>query len=115
MNGMTDTSGSTRDPGSVSASNPLGLPSNATCKAPSHFMLKLHRPHGQRIVSVRAYVEGKLVKRRSGRDLTSISIPHLIQSDQDLRIVARTSRGRRFVSERQYRGCAPRNRRSARH
>src|SRR5947209_178724 len=93
--------------GRVSPSNPLGLPANRTCKAPARFRLPLHQPRGQRLVKVTVFVDGARVASRRGRRVTSVVVPHLLQANQVLKVVAITSKGRRIVTARVYRGCLP--------
>ncbi|MFL5886523.1 MAG: hypothetical protein ACJ77M_15735, partial [Thermoleophilaceae bacterium] len=78
---------------------------SSACKPPNGFAVALAQPHGGRIVAAKAYVDGALAASRRGRRVTSISVPHLIQADQTVRIVAVTDRGKRITTTRLYRGC----------
>jgi hypothetical protein len=101
--GPATTSASAR----VSPSNPLGLPANRSCKAPAGFRLPLHQPRGQRLVKVTVFADGARVASRRGRRVTSVVIPHLLQANEVIKVVAITSKGRRIVTARVYRGCLP--------
>ena len=93
--------------GAVSAANPLGLAANGHCLPAAGYRLALRPPRGQRLVSVSAYVGGRLVAHARGRRVSSIALGTLIQASQVVRIVARTDRGHLVTTLRSYRGCLP--------
>jgi hypothetical protein len=67
---------------------------------------KLRGPRGQRVVAVRAYLDGRRVLRRRGRRLRAVVVS-LDPSRRSfrVRIVARTNVGARVVIKTRYRDC----------
>jgi hypothetical protein len=81
-------------------------PAAPPCADRRRFRFKIHQPPRQRVVAVDVYVNGKRRVRRRGRRVTSVAIDPLPSSGRFVvRIVARTSRGRRVVSTRTYVDC----------
>jgi pimeloyl-ACP methyl ester carboxylesterase len=76
------------------------------CLRPSRIGFKLHRMRGTRIVRVEAFVNGKRVLRRSGRDLGRVELSGLPRGGKmSVRIVATHSTGSKVVSKRSWSGC----------
>jgi hypothetical protein len=93
----------------------LGLPSASRCVDTRKFSFRLHHPRRARIVAVEAFVNGKRVARRRGRNITRITLTRLPQRAFKVKIVATQSTGSQLISTRTYRGCAktrPRTRRN---
>jgi hypothetical protein len=85
---------------------PAPRPAAGACPDKRRFRFKLHQPPRQRIVAVDVYVNGKRRVRRRGRRIASVSIDPLPGEGRFVvRIVARTSRGRRVISTRTYENC----------
>src|SRR3954449_3311129 len=82
-----------------------GGPSIGRC-AP--FMtFRIPQPRHGRVVRVRAYIDGKLVKRVHGRRVKRVTLkPPKGKVNFTVRIVSFTSAGKRIVSVRKYRGCS---------
>jgi hypothetical protein len=91
--------------GSVSTSNPLGLPGNRECVDRRRFSFKLHRPKHTRIVRVEAFVNGKRKLRVKGKDVRRVSIAALPKKRFVVRIHAFHSNGTEVISTRVYKGC----------
>ena len=87
---------------SVDASAPSG-PTKA-CTPTLKF--RIPQPRGGRIVKVFAYVDGKLVKRVSGRRITRVTLKTPKKTHFTVRIVKVSNRGRRTASVRTYDGCS---------
>src|SRR3712207_5231393 len=99
----------------ASRSSTIQLPSARTCRSRRDFMIRLRRPERGRIRSARVYVNGKRVKVLRGRRLRSrVNLRGLPRGRYTIRVVVRTTRGRRIVSTRRYRTCVPRVRRKGR-
>jgi len=87
----------------------IQLPSTRTCRSRRDFSIRLHRPKRGRIRSARVYVNGKRVKVVRGRRVRSrVDLRGLPAGRYTVRVVVRTTRGRRIVSRRRYRTCVPR-------
>ncbi|HEX8074381.1 MAG TPA: cellulase family glycosylhydrolase, partial [Thermoleophilaceae bacterium] len=83
-----------------------GLPRSGSCIAFRGARFRLRRPHRGRRVRVTAFVDGRRVARRRGRDVRTLVVRHLPRGRRfKLRVVSVTSRGDRIVSVRTYRGC----------
>jgi len=84
---------------------PLGAaPKSQSCVDRRRFTFRINQPRRGRVVSVAAYVNGKLVKRVRRHRVTRLTLTRL-PGRFSVRIVATTSRGSRTVSVRRYRGC----------
>ena len=97
--------------GVPSARNRLGLPSNRTCKPRGRFAFRLHQPHGDRIVRVDVYIDGrhrKTLRARDGQTIRTVVVRHLPAGHFTLKVVATTSRNRRISGHRRYRSCSGR-------
>lgn len=82
----------------------LGLPTTKTCKSRRHFTIRLSR----RLRSAAIFVAGHKVATLRGRRLRApIDLRGLPRGTYVVRIVGRTRNGRRVVSTRTYRTCAP--------
>jgi alpha-glucosidase (family GH31 glycosyl hydrolase) len=89
-------------------SQPLGPAAQAPhgCVDRRKFSFRIHQPSaGGRIVRVTAYVNGRRARVKRGRRVTRITLRRLPKGRFTVRIVALSSRGRRTVSVRRYRGC----------
>jgi beta-glucosidase len=75
------------------------------CVDTRKFGFKLHHARRARVVDVEAFVDGKSVLHRHGRDLKSITLKRLPQGKFRVRIVSTQSSGRKLVSTRAYTGC----------
>jgi predicted acyl esterase len=69
-----------------------------------HFTI--HQPHHGRVVRVDGYVDGKLVKTKTGQRVTSFDIPRPRKKNYTVKIVATTDSGQRRISVRKYHGCS---------
>jgi hypothetical protein len=88
------------------------LPSARTCRSRRDFTIRLRRPRsGGRIRTARVYVNGRRVRVLRGRRLRSrVNLRGLPRGRYTIRVVIRTTRGKRIVSTRRYRTCIPRSR-----
>jgi hypothetical protein len=77
----------------------------APCVDRRKFAFKLRRPRGTRVVRALVYVNGKLVVRKRGRNLTGVTLNRLPRSRFTVQIVTTRSNGRKIRSVRTYRGC----------
>jgi hypothetical protein len=76
------------------------------CADPRHLVFALHAPRGTRIVAVRVYVDGRLVKRARGHSLHSVSLRGLpARGKHSIRIVTTASNGSLRTTVHRYRGC----------
>ena len=86
-----------------------GCPTPASeCPGVGRLRFRLRRPRGQRIVSVRVYIDGKRRLRRlrrRGRRLRAVVIAPPRRAAFSIRIVARTKRGARVVTRVRYADC----------
>jgi hypothetical protein len=80
---------------------------NGTCGCPSRrkSRFKLHRGPGARIVRAEAFVNGKRVLVRKGRDLRALTLDLPATGKLKVRIVTTHSNGSRLISTRTYDGC----------
>ena len=74
------------------------------CVDSRKFTFRIHQ-HDKRIVRVRVFVNGKLVKTVRGHRVKRVRIRRLPQGLFRVRIVAKASNGQRTISVRTYRGC----------
>ncbi|HEX2087725.1 MAG TPA: hypothetical protein VHF89_18715, partial [Solirubrobacteraceae bacterium] len=89
----------------------IQLPSARTCRSRRNFLIRLRRPKRGRIEVARVYVNGKRVKvLRRGRLVARVDLRGLPAGRYTVRVVVRTTRGRRIVERRRYRTCFPRAR-----
>ena len=90
----------------------LGLPGTHRCRSRRHFRIHLRAPHGVRLRSATIMVAGRRVKALHGPRLHArVDLRGLPKGRYRVRIVARTTTGRRLVSVRTYRTCAPKPKR----
>jgi pimeloyl-ACP methyl ester carboxylesterase len=84
------------------------LPGGPTIRRCAPFMtFRIPQPRHGRVVRVRAYVDGKLVKRASGHRVRRVTLkPPAGKVNFTVRLVSFTSTGKRIVSVRKYRGCS---------
>jgi hypothetical protein len=85
-----------------------------TCTATRRLRFGLHHGRRERIVAVKAYVDGHRVVRRRGHRLRSIRLKALRAGKHRIKIITRASDGVRRMSVRRVRGCKvgrPRGRR----
>ena len=107
---------SARQPGEVtgplcpprtSAAPPITLPSKKNCVATGRFVLHLRHPRHQRLVRVKAYIDGRKAADRHGRRIRKLVLRHLPRGRRfKLKIIEVTSRGIHISRTRTYRGCA---------
>jgi hypothetical protein len=88
---------------------PITLPSARRCASRRVFSIFLRNPHGDRIVSARVSVNGRVVRVVRGvrGDRARVDLRGLPAGRFTVHIVARTRNGRRLVSHRRYRTCVP--------
>lgn len=85
---------------------PPAAESTGRCSDRRWFRFRLHHPRGQRVVAADLFVNGERRLRRRGKRLRSVSIAPLPRSGRFVvRIVTRTNRARRVISERTYVDC----------
>jgi hypothetical protein len=91
---------------------PLGSRSSRTCLSRRDFTIRLHAPPHSRLRSAQVKVNGHKVKvRRSGSRLVArVNLRRLPRGVVRVRIVARTTRGRRISDVRTYHTCIPKSR-----
>jgi hypothetical protein len=82
-----------------------GGPQAPRCVNRRSLTLPLHHAKGRRIVSVRAYVNGRLVAKRTGRDVKSVTLKGLPAGLFRVKLVTRTNDGHSGRSAHTYRGC----------
>ena len=86
--------------------NPALLPKIGRCVSPRSFTFALHRPGGSRVVQVYAYVNGRRVLHRRGRDIRRITIHGLPAGRRfTLRIEVFAANGAETIGMRRYMGC----------
>jgi hypothetical protein len=84
------------------------------CTGKASRTVKLH--YGRtRIVRATVYVDGKRVKVQRGRSIKRVLIPQFSKAKHTVRIVLRSSKGRRYTSVRTYKGCKKSKPRRVRH
>ena len=92
--------------------NALGLRSSTRCVSRRSFRVRVRGPKGARLRSASVYVNGKRRATRRGRTLSlPVNLRGLPKGTVRVRIVARTTRGKRVVAERRYRTCAVKKKR----
>jgi hypothetical protein len=77
----------------------------ATCTGTRALRFGLRARRGRRIVAVDVYVDGKRVRHKRGRRLTSIAIGRVAASHRSIRVVTRAVNGARWSSVRAVHGC----------
>jgi hypothetical protein len=82
-----------------------GGPSGHGCLDRRKFSFALHARKGDRVVKVRAYVNGRLVVKRSGRNLRTLTLRKLPLGKFTVKILTRTAKGHTTRSVRTYKGC----------
>ena len=94
----------------------IALPGSRACRSRRAFTIRLRRPRrGGRIRSAKVFVDGKRVKVLRGRRLRArVNLRGLPRGRYTVRVVIRTTRGKRIVAKRRYRTCVPERRRKAR-
>ncbi|MEA2387544.1 MAG: uncharacterized protein QOG41_317 [Thermoleophilaceae bacterium] len=84
-------------------------PSAASCLK-DRLRFKVHQPARSRVVQVDAYVDGKHVKRKKGKRITTFAIKRPKgKNNFTLRIVTRAANGQRTISVRRYHRCTKTN------
>jgi hypothetical protein len=87
------------------APSPLGLPGSRRCASRRDFTIRL-RPKGKKLASARVYVNGKRIKVLRGRRLRArVNLRGLPEGTVTIRVVARTSGGKKVTETRRYRTC----------
>jgi hypothetical protein len=81
------------------------LPERHRCLDRRKFRFKINRARGARAVEVYAYVNGKLVLHKRGRDIRQITLKRLPKGKFKVRIEVFQSTGSQTISVRWYRGC----------
>ena len=98
----------------ASRNRAVQLPGSRTCRSRRNFSIRLRKPQRGRIKVARVYVNGKRVKVLRGKRLRSrVNLRGLPRGRYTVRVVVRTTRGRRIVTRRRYRTCVPKPRRKA--
>ena len=93
----------------ATAAPSLGLPSARRCVSRRRFRIRLRAPRGERLGSVRVYVNGRRVRSLSGRRLgMPVDLRGLPRGTVRVKLVARLRSGRRVVAQRRYRTCTAR-------
>ncbi len=82
-----------------------GGPTGHGCIDRRKFSFRVHARRGDRVTKVRAYVNGRLVLRRNGRNLRRITLKKLPLGKFTVKILTRTAKGRTTRSVRTYKGC----------
>ena len=84
---------------------PVGGVAGLSCKDVRVFTFVLHHGPGTKVVKVKVYVNGKLVKTVKGSDLKRLTIDKLPQQQSTVKIVSFHSNGSRLASKRTYLQC----------
>src|SRR3954454_14852167 len=96
--------------------NALGLRSSSHCVSRRSFRVHVRAPKGARLRSASVYVNGKRRATRRGRKLAlPVNLRGLPRGVVRVRIVARTTTGKRVVAERRYRTCTAKKKRRSAH
>jgi predicted acyl esterase len=82
-----------------------GGPSGSKCRDRRKFTFRLRHRRGQRVVRVRAYVNGRLVVKRRGRNLRTVTLRKLPLGRFRVKILTRTNDGHSTRTVRTYKGC----------
>jgi hypothetical protein len=91
---------------------PAALPSNRKCVSRRKFTIRLRESKDDPLASVKVFLGTKRVKVVSGARLTAqIDLRGLPQGRFQVRVVGVTRSGRKVVSARRYRTCAPKRKR----
>ncbi|MTD45337.1 hypothetical protein GKE82_13840 [Conexibacter sp. W3-3-2] len=88
---------------------PVQLPSSAPCRSRRSFDIRLRRGVRARVAQV--FVNGKLVRTVRNTRTARIRLTGLPKGRYTVRVVVRTTGGRRIVETRRYRTCVPSGRR----
>ena len=92
----------------ASRNKTIQLPSSRTCRSRRDFSIRLREPRHGRISSAQVFVNGKRVKTLRGKRVRSrVDLRGLAKGTYTVRVVVRTTSGRRIVSTRRYRTCVP--------
>jgi hypothetical protein len=81
------------------------LPQAPRCVDRRKFTFRLHHAPRARVVKVIAYVNGKRVLRRRGRNIKRITLRRLPRRKFTVRIVSTQDTGSKLISVRHYKGC----------
>lgn len=98
-------------PDPAAAATPAAPGTSRACASKRSFTVRVRRPARGRIVSATATLAGKRVKvqrTRAGRYVVRVRLTGREKGAVRLRVVARTSTGRRLVDTRTYRPCTKR-------
>src|SRR3954454_16966899 len=96
--------------------NALGLKTASRCLSRRSFRVRVRAPKGARLRSATVYVNGKRRATRRGRKLAlPVNLRGLPRGVVRVRIVARTTTGKRVVAERRYRTCTAKKKRRSAH
>lgn len=87
---------------------PVQLPSAKVCRSRRDFLIRLREPKRGRIRSAKVFVNGKRVRVLRGKRIRArVNLRGLPKGRYTVRVVVRTTLGRRIVSKRRYRTCIP--------
>jgi pimeloyl-ACP methyl ester carboxylesterase len=76
------------------------------CSQLPRLSFRINQPRHGRIVKVLAYVDGKLVRQKSGRRVTRLTLSRPAKKNFTVRIVKVSNTGKRSATVRKYRGCS---------
>jgi endoglycosylceramidase len=82
--------------------NPQGLPPTKRCVDRRKFTFTLH---GRRVTDVQIFVDGRRLVHQHGQRITTVTLQRLPIRTFVVKVVARTSDGRRTTTVRRYHGC----------
>ncbi|MEA2467579.1 MAG: uncharacterized protein QOJ57_1705 [Thermoleophilaceae bacterium] len=89
----------------IAAGGPVAGPGGRGCVDRRKFKFRLRHAKGQRVTRVRAYVNGRLVVKRRGRNLRTLTIRKLPLGKFRVKIVKVTSDRHKTTTVRTYKGC----------
>jgi predicted acyl esterase len=89
----------------IAAGGPVAGPTGRGCIDRRKFTFRLRHAKGQRVTSVKAYVNGRLVLKRRAHHIRKISIKKLPLGKFKVKIVSRTSDHHLTRTVRTYKGC----------
>jgi hypothetical protein len=118
--GVTRPQGAACDIGAFELAAPLvpgAPPPPPGCIDRRKFKFHVHHVRTTKVVDVKVFINGRLRKHVTGRNLKFVTIGKLPQSTFTVRIEALQNRGGKLVSRRTYRGCTksrPKTRRAHR-
>jgi cytochrome c peroxidase len=95
----------------VAISVPNAAPAAKSCSSRRNFSIRLHRPRRDRVRSVRVFVNGRKVaevRTPLGSRRAPVDLRGLPRGLVDVKVVARTARGRELLTLRRYRTCSAR-------